>query len=322
MSTLDQTVPIKSYRISTNNKPWMTSSIKSLIVKRQRAWKSGSIELRKFYRNRVVKEIKRATKTYYKNNLADTKSGNPRKWWKGVKTITRQKTNTIPSRLTFGTRDVSGVELAEMINNTFLKVVEEYDPLKIDHNAAEFAVPEDILLTTEKVSGMLCRLKSKTFSPPQPIPTAILREMSSLLASSLTHIFNSALIDGYFPAQWKRADVCPVPKKSRVKDLEKDLRPISLTSPVGKVYERHLNSLLVQQIGSSLDQRHLGSVRGSSTICALVDLMNFLLSSTNDYNDLVRLCFYDLHRTSIWRASCVGSEHPQLPHWVPPKSLH
>ena len=99
----------------------MTSNIKSLIVKRQRAWKSGNIELSNFYRNRVVKEIKRATKTYYENKLEDTKSDNPRKCWKEVKAITRQKINTIPRRLTFGTHDVSGMELAEMINITFFE---------------------------------------------------------------------------------------------------------------------------------------------------------------------------------------------------------
>ena len=73
-------------------------------------------------------------------------------------------------------------------------------------------------------------------------------------------------------------------------------QPISLTSPVGKIYERHLNSLLIQQIGSSLDERHFGSLRGSSTTSALVDLMNLLLSSTDHYNDLLRLCFYDLSK--------------------------
>ncbi|KXJ28659.1 RNA-directed DNA polymerase from mobile element jockey [Exaiptasia diaphana] len=63
-----------------------------------------------------------------------------------------------------------------------------------------------------------------------------------------------------------------------------------------KLYERHFNSLLLQQIGSSLDKRHFGSVKDSSTTCALVDLMKFLLSSTDDPNNLVRLCFYDLSK--------------------------
>ena len=86
------------------------------------------------------------------------------------------------------------MELAEIIHSTFLKVVEEYDPLEIDHNAVEFAVPKDFLLIPEKVSGMLRSLNSKKSSGPEPIPTAILKEMSSLLAPPLTHIFNSALM--------------------------------------------------------------------------------------------------------------------------------
>ena len=57
------------------------------------------------------------------------------------------------------------MELAEIIHSTFLKVVEEYDPLEIDHNAVEFAVPKDFLLIPEKVSGMLRSLSLSVKSP-------------------------------------------------------------------------------------------------------------------------------------------------------------
>ena len=206
-----------------------------------------------------------------------------------------------------------------MINDTFLKVFEHYEPLKFHNDPTDITVPENFLLTTEMVSQTLSSLNSEKSCGPEPIPIVILKELSSLLALPLTHIFNSALIEGYFPAQWKRADVCPVPKKSRVQDPEKDLRPISLTSPVGKVYERHLNSLLLQQVGASLDERHFGSVKGSSTTCALVDLMNFLLSSTDDPNDIVRLCFYDLSKgfdrvdhNILFDILCQFDVHPAL----------
>jgi hypothetical protein len=76
-------------------------------------------------------------------------------------------------------------------------------------------------------------------------------------------------MEGLFPSEWKRADVCPAPKKIKVVDIENDLRPISLTSPLAKVYESHLNSLLLNHVGSKLDDRHFGSVKGSSTTCAL-----------------------------------------------------
>ena len=111
------------------------------------------------------------------------------------------------------------------------------------------------------------------------------------------------------------------------------MRPISLTSPVGKLYERHQNSLLLQQVGSSLDERHFSSVKGLLTTCVLVDLVNFLLSSTNDPNDIVRLCFYDLSKgfdrvdhnilIDIMRQFDVhpGPEHCQFPDWALPKSL-
>ena len=121
-----------------------------------------------------------------------------------------------------------------MINDTFLKVVEEYEPLKPHNDPTDFAVPGNLLLRTEMVSQPLSSLNSKKSCGPEPIPIVILKEMSSLLAPPLTHIFNSALIEGHFSAQWKRADVCPVPKNSRSQDPEKDLRPVSLTSPVGR----------------------------------------------------------------------------------------
>ena len=39
------------------------------------------------------------------------------------------------------------------------------------------------------------------------------------------------------PTLWKRAGICPLPKKKVVENLRKDLRPISLTSCISKVAE-------------------------------------------------------------------------------------
>ena len=63
LTHLDSTIPVKYCRINTNDKPWMTSRIKSLIAKGQKAWKNGNIPLRNYLRNKVAREIKRATKT-------------------------------------------------------------------------------------------------------------------------------------------------------------------------------------------------------------------------------------------------------------------
>jgi hypothetical protein len=60
ITALDKFMPTKPCRLNTNDKPWMTSYIKNLIVKRQRAWKKGNVPLRNFFRNKVSKEIKLA----------------------------------------------------------------------------------------------------------------------------------------------------------------------------------------------------------------------------------------------------------------------
>ena len=244
----------------------------------------------------MSKEIKLAMGNHYRYNLDNTRSCNPRKWWKGVKAITRQKPNKIPNKLRFGGHEATGVELTELIYSVFLRIVDEYQPLEPVPTPPDLIVPDNFLLSTCQVSRKLSNLNAKKSCGPEPIPTIVLKNLSTILAPPLTNIFNSCLMEGLFPSKWKSADVCPAPKKTKVVDIENDLRPISLTSPVAKVYESHLNSLLLDHVGPKLDDRHFRSVKGSSTTCALVDLMNFLYSNTDNPNDAIRLCFYDLSK--------------------------
>lgn len=104
------------------------------------------------------------------------------------------------------------------------------------------------------------------------------------------------MFEGHFPLRWKKAHVTPVKKSKKVKNPEKELRPISVTSPVGKIYEHHLNQIVLNQVHSKLDQQHFGSIKGSSTTCALVDMTNFLYTTTDNPNMAVNLCFYDLSK--------------------------
>ena len=106
------------------------------------------------------------------------------------------------------------------------------------------------------------------------------------------------LVHFVFPIQIMRlkTHVTPVPKTSKVADPGKDLRPISVTSPLAKIFESHLNGILLEQIKANLDDRHFGSVKGSSTTAALVDLMNFLYTNTDNPKQAVRLCYYDLSK--------------------------
>ena len=52
-----------------------------------------------------------------------------------------------------------------------------------------------------------------------------------------TIIFNSSLREGKLPDLWKTATIVPVPKKHPPGSLENDIRPISLTPILAKVFE-------------------------------------------------------------------------------------
>ena len=58
---------------------------------------------------------------------------------------------------------------------------------------------------------------------------------------------------------------------------EDDLRPISLTSFFSKVMEQFVVMWLLQVIGSKLDFRQYGGMKGNSVSHYLIELVNFIL---------------------------------------------
>ena len=57
------------------------------------------------------------------------------------------------------------------------------------------------------------------------------------------------------PQQLKRALVVPIPKVSPPKSIEEDLRPISLTSQIGKVMEGFTLDSLLSEVSGKLNTK-------------------------------------------------------------------
>ena len=60
------------------------------------------------------------------------------------------------------------------------------------------------------------------------------------MALPITRILNASYFEQRLPLAWKMADVSPIPKTKPIRNLKKELRPISLTSAVSKVAEELL----------------------------------------------------------------------------------
>ncbi len=82
-------LPLEWTKVQKSDKPWMTSSIKSAVVNRQKALHGSGkhSDIYRFWRNKVQSRIKVARKKYYIGSVEKLKNSNPARWWKEVKAL-------------------------------------------------------------------------------------------------------------------------------------------------------------------------------------------------------------------------------------------
>ena len=82
----------------------------------------------------------------------------------------------------------------------------------------------------------LDNIKVNKATGPDRIPPWALKECSHLHAAPATAIFNSSLREGVLPKLWKTATVILLSKKHPPVTIDNDIRPISLTLIIAKVF--------------------------------------------------------------------------------------
>lgn len=90
-------------------------------------------------------------------------------------------------------------------------------------------------------------MKRNTAPGADQITNAMIRNMNDEAITALMNFINKHWVNGTIPQQWKHAVITMIPKPGKKLAIE-NLRPISLTSCLGKVFERLINTRL---------QRHL-----------------------------------------------------------------
>ena len=124
--------------------------------------------------------------------------------------------------------------------NEFLASVCSDLPRPTNANVAftlEGEIPNEFIIEVATVKASLSKVNHRKATGPDEIPGWILKEYSNLLASPITAICNSSLREGIVHPMWKSAIAIPVPKKRPPTQIKKDIRPISLTPIISKVFE-------------------------------------------------------------------------------------
>ena len=96
-----------------------------------------------------------------------------------------------------------------------------------------------IVITENEVKEILDILNINKASGSDLINHKMLKYVSAAVSKPLTVIFNRSLREKRYPEPWKKNNVVPLFKKGdKVSNEVSNYRPVSLSSPVGKVMER------------------------------------------------------------------------------------
>ena len=151
------------------------------------------------------------------------------------------------------------------------------------------------LLTESELDSAIKKLKKRKSPGPDKVHNEMLINLGKKGKLTLLKLYNKSWTEGHLPNKWKLATITPILKKGKKANDPKSYRPISLTSCIGKLCERILNSRLYWWLESSglisqcqagfrsksrtedqlfrLSQRILdGFQRGEQTTAVFVDL--------------------------------------------------
>lgn len=129
-------------------------------------------------------------------------------------------------------------EVCNYLNDKYLPETQAQDHPEYageDNSALDADIEE------HEVRCALAALNCKSAAGPDGVHNKALRNLGDYEVTKLTAYYNKCWRAGQIPRQWKQARTVLIPKPGKPPNLE-NLRPISLTSCVGKVLEHVLNN--------------------------------------------------------------------------------
>ncbi|XP_033096907.1 uncharacterized protein LOC117101127 [Anneissia japonica] len=133
--SIDKYFPKRVVKRHPTDKPWISSQIKALIAKRQKAFANNHDHLWRQLRNKINRLIRRAKNLFYVNKIQHLKRSSPSEWYKNIRVMTGQSSqkelvvpncnnhmetaNAVCTHLSSIGTKIGPVVFCAMINNVF-----------------------------------------------------------------------------------------------------------------------------------------------------------------------------------------------------------
>ena len=183
--------------------------------------------------------------------------------------------------------------LANKINKASVSVMEDYSPLT-DCVRVDMDDDQPISVNEHSVALKLREISCTRAGGPDDLPNWVLREHADILAAPISENLYTYFLECKVPRAWKIADVPPLPKAPTVSDINKDLRPISLTSTLSKVAKGFvIYKELIPVLLSAIDPAQFGFIPGSCTTSALISMFHYWQHARDGTGSTVRTALLD-----------------------------
>ena len=182
--------------------------------------------------------------------------------------------------------ELPSCQQAEIIADKFAEVSNLYEPLKKE----DIQIPNDVdsepcpIFEPCQIYDKIRKMKKKTSVVTGDIPWRIISEFSVELSTPLSNIYNSATLAGVWPDLWKHEYVTPAPKVHPPTNTD-DLRKISGTKNLSKLYEALLSDSIISDMVPYIDPSQFGNEKGLSITHYLVKMVNQILTILDTNNE-------------------------------------
>jgi len=187
---------------------------------------------------------------------------------------------------------IQPLEQASCINQHFATICNQMPPLDLTKVPAYRPTRPPPSVTPGEVCKKLMNINTTKSTHPTDIPPKLVKEFAIELTEPVTHIFNACLSEGVFPNVWKTSSITPIPKTLNAKTLDQ-LRPISLTKLLGRIFESFLADWTLDDFLPHIDPKQYGNMPDSSTTHYMVDLVDLVLRGVDEPGKYVSLCAVD-----------------------------
>ena len=248
--TIEKRVPSK-LTLARNTHPWINTSIRRSIKRKQRAYRKARKTNKKRDRDRYKRlqhevqwETRKAHRMYMEDVSKECKE-NPKRFWSFIKSKGQETNGVPPLKNKEGFLKSDSQNKANILNEQFQSVYTQEDTSSIPNKGPSPYQPmRDITVNWKGVHKLLKGLKPYKATGPDSIPSFILKSAADEIAPILTVIYQYSLDTGEVPQDWKDAWIVPAFKKGE-KHKAANYRPISLTSITCKLLEHILHSSIM-----------------------------------------------------------------------------